>query len=140
MGELKDVRNQQDSLVERAREINRKIWLAGLGAVSKAEEESRKQLDKYVSAGERAIGGEGSVDKNRYLVAARGLVVTLREESDSFVDRLVKAGRTQQGDKAEQGSEYVLALIGAYATVRDESQRIFDDLVASGEKRRGPQP
>ena len=58
MGELKEIRDQQESLANRAREINRKLWLAGLGAVSKAEEEGRKQLDKYRYAGEQALGGD----------------------------------------------------------------------------------
>ena len=38
MGELKDLRSQQETLVSRAKEINRKVWLAGIGAVSKAAE------------------------------------------------------------------------------------------------------
>lgn len=138
MGQLKALREDQDSsLVDRAKEINRKLWLAGLGAVSKAEEEGRKQLDKYVSAGEEAIG-EDANGQNRYIVAARGLVVTLREESDSLVNKLVEAGKKQQGNEsAEDNNEYLLAVIGAYAKLRDESKRIFDDLVATGEKRKG---
>lgn len=135
MGELKEIRDQQESLVERAKEINRKLWLAGLGAVSKAEEQGRKQLDKYRYAGELAIGSEAA-EQNRYLVAARGLVATLRSESDELVNKLVDAGKKQQGPDAND-SEYVLAVIGAIATLRDESQRIFDDLVATGEKRQG---
>lgn len=139
MGELKDLRNEQESLVNRAKEINRKLWLAGIGAVSKAEEEGRKRLDKYVSAGERAVGTDAA-DQNRYIVAARGVVVTLREEGDALVNKLVDAGKKQQGDTTEAGNEYVLAVIGAFATLRDESQKIFDDLVATGEKRQqGPQ-
>lgn len=137
MGELKDLRTQQESLVNRAKEINRKVWLAGLGAVSKAEEQGRKQLDKYVSAGERAIGSEAAL-KSRYVVAARGLVATIREEGDTLVNKLVEAGKKQQGE-TEEANEYVLAVIGAVATLRDESQRIFDDLVATGEKRQGPE-
>ncbi|MFZ5757662.1 MAG: phasin family protein [Pseudomonadota bacterium] len=136
MGELKELRSQQESLVERAKEINRKLWLAGLGAVSKAEEEGRKQLDKYRYAGELAIGSEAA-EQNRYLVAARGLVATLRSEGDELVNKLVEAGKKQKGPEAGD-SEYVLAVIGAFATLRDESQRIFDDLVATGEKRQGP--
>lgn len=135
MGELKELRSQQESLVERAKEINRKLWLAGLGAVSKAEEEGRKQLDKYRYAGELAIGSEAA-DQNRYLVAARGLIATLRAESDELVTKLVDAGKKKQGPEGED-SEYVLAVIGAVSTLRDQSQRIFDDLVATGEKRQG---
>jgi len=138
MGELKELRSQQESLVNRAKEVNRKIWLAGIGAVSKAEEQGRKQLDKYVSAGERVVGSEAG-EQNRLLVAARGVVVTLREESDSLINKLVDAGKKQQPE-SENGNEYVLALVGAFATLRDESQRVFDDLVATGEKRQqGPQ-
>ena len=99
------------------------------------EEEGRKQLDKYRYAGEQALGGDVA-DKNRYLVAARGLVETLRTESDELVTKLVEAGKKKQGPEA-QDSQYVLAVIGAIATLRDESQRIFDDLVATGEKRQG---
>jgi polyhydroxyalkanoate synthesis regulator phasin len=133
MGELKELRTQQETLVERAREINRKVWLAGLGVVGKAEEEGRRQLDRYVSAGEKALGDEGA-ETNRYLVAARGLVATLREEGDELLNKLVDAGRRQRGE-TEEANDYLLALIGAVSTLRDESQKLFDDLVATGEKR-----
>lgn len=133
MGELKEIRTQQETLIERAKEVNRKLWLAGLGAVSKAEEQGRKQLDKYRVAGEQILGKDAA-EQNRYLVAARGLVVTLRSESEELIDKLVSTGK-QQGAASE--SEYVLAAIGAFATLRDESQRIFDDLVATGERRQG---
>lgn len=135
MGELKEIRSQQESLVERAKEVNRKLWLAGLGAVSKAEEKGREQLDKYRYAGELAIGAEAA-SQNRYLVAARGLVATVRAEGDDLLNKLVDAGKQQKGEEADS-SPYVLAAIGAFATLRDESQRVFDDLVATGEKRQG---
>ncbi|MFZ5723440.1 MAG: phasin family protein [Pseudomonadota bacterium] len=135
MGELKEIRDQQETLVARAKEMNRKLWLAGLGAVSKAEEQGRRQLDKYRQAGEQVIGTDAA-EQNRYLVAARGLVVTLRSEGDELISKLVDAGKQQQGPEAAD-SEYVLAVIGAFATLRNESQRIFDDLVATGEKRQG---
>ena len=133
MGELKALREQQDSLVERAKAVNRKLWLAGLGLVGKAEDEGRKQLEKYVAAGEKAVGAEAA-DANRYLVAARGLVATVRDESEDLLNRLVEAGRQQKGE----GNEYVLAVIGAVTTLRDESQKLFDDLVAAGEQRQQP--
>lgn len=133
MGELKALREQQESLVERAKVANRKLWLAGLGLVGKAEDEGRKQLEKYVAAGEKAVGTDAA-DANRYLVAARGLVATVREEGEELLERLVEAGRQQKGE----GNEYVLAVIGAVATLRDESQKLFDDLVAAGEQRQQP--
>ena len=136
MGELKALRQDQESLVNRAKEINRKVWLAGLGAVSKAEEKGRARLDRLVAAGEQALGAE-SAEQNRYLVAARGLVVTLRDEGDELLNKLVEAGKKQRGE--EGNNEAVLAAIGALATLRDEGQRLFDDLVAAGEKRQGPQ-
>ncbi len=131
MGELKDIRSQQESLVERAKEANRKLWLAGLGAVSKVETQGRKQLDKYRYAGELAIGAEAA-SQNRYLVAARGLVATVRAEGDELVNKWVDSGKQQNSDTE---NPYVLAAIGAFATLRDESQRVFNDLVATGEKR-----
>lgn len=139
MGELKELRSQQETLVHRARDINHKVWLAGLGAVSKVEDQGRKSIDRYVSAGERAIGSEAAL-KNRYVVAARGLVATLREEGDGMLNKLVDAGRKQQDvATAEEGNVYLLALVGALTTLRDESRKIFDDLVASGEKRQSTQ-
>ncbi len=138
MGELKELRGQQESLVHRARDINHKVWLAGLGAVSKAEEQGRKSIDRYVAAGERAIGSEAAL-KSRYIVAARGLVTTLREEGDEILNKLVDAGKKQDATVAEDGNVYILALVGALTTLRDESRKIFDDLVASGEKRQNTQ-
>lgn len=137
MGDLKALHTQQESLASRAREINRKLWLAGLGAVSKAEEEGRKQIDKYVFAGEQAIGSKAAL-KHRYVVAARGLIVTLRDGSDNLLNRLVEAGKNQQGKTAAPDNTYMLAAIGAVATLRDGSQKFFDDLVATGEKRQSP--
>lgn len=139
MGKATVTSSQQETLAQRAKEINRQIWLAGLGAISKAEVQGRKGLDRCVSAGERVIGSDATL-KSRYLVAARGLVATLREESEDMLNRLVDAGKKQQqNDDAEDNNMYVLAMIGAVVTLRDESQKMFSDLVASGEKRQNPQ-
>ena len=69
MGELKDLREQSESLVNRAKELANKLYLAGLGAYDKAEEGSEELLSKYVEAGTEAFG-EDAEGKPKALLAA----------------------------------------------------------------------
>ena len=71
MGELKDLREQSESLVNRAKELGNKLYLAGLGAYDKAEEGSEELLNKYVEAGTKAFG-EDAEGKPKALLAGRG--------------------------------------------------------------------
>jgi hypothetical protein len=94
MGELKDVAvaetQAEVKLVDRVKELSNQVTLAGLGVVSKVEavvakveEESQKQLDKLVAAGQAARGEQAANDKKVVLVAV-GLVETLKVEADKL--------------------------------------------------------
>lgn len=98
MGELKALREQQETLVNRAKEVNRKLWLAGLGAVTRVEEEGRARLDQFVAAGRKQQGEDAA--GNEYVLAAIGAVATLRDEGQKLFDDLVAAGEKREGKQA----------------------------------------
>lgn len=156
MGELKTLREQQETLVARAKELNHKLFLAGLGIVSKAEAESGKLLDKYAAAGAEAFGAEAE-GKARALLVARGLgekakstdikaladsltgsakelIDSLPEKRKAFYEQLVEAGREESGDAS---NELALAGLGALAAARSKGQSLFNELVAAGSSRQG---
>ena len=141
MGELKNLREQQESLVARAKEVNRKLYLAGLGAFSKAESTSEELYEKYVAAGSEAFG-EQAEGKPRLVLAGRGLLNVARESLETapekrkeLYERFVQAGRDERGEQASETNEFLLAGIGAVKTAREESQKLFDELVQAGEQR-----
>lgn len=141
MGELKNLREQQDNILARAKEVNRKIYLAGLGAYSKVEGTSGELFDKYADAGATELG-EAAEGKPKALLAGRGLlkaagelVESAPEKRKELYQRFLDAGRKERGEKAEATSEYLLAGIGAVLTAREESQKLFNDLVSAGEQR-----
>ena len=141
MGELKDLREQQENLVARAKETNRKIYLAGLGAYSKAENQSSELFDKYVKTGSEKLG-EKAEGKPKALLAGRGLVEAAREavekapeKREELYNQFVQAGSKQRGEQAESTNEFVLAGLGAVITAREESEKLFNDLVTAGEQR-----
>lgn len=141
MGELKNLREQQESLLARAKEVNRKVYLAGLGAFSKAESTSEELFDKYVASGSEAFG-ESAEGKPRALLAGRGLLSAVRESLETapekrkeLYERFVQTGRQERGEQAGGTNEFLLAGIGAVKTAREESQKLFDELVEAGEQR-----
>ena len=142
MGELKDLREQSESLVNRAKELGNKLYLAGLGAYEKAEEGSEELLNKYVENGSKAFGDDAE-SKPKALLASRGLVVSTRKLIDEaprkrheLYEQFVASGKQERGEKAEETNEFVLAGLGAVSTLREQSQKLFDDLVSTGEKER----
>ena len=141
MGELKDLREQQESLLARAREANRKIYLAGLGAYSKAENQSSELFDKYVKSGTEKLG-EKAEGKPKALLAGRGLLEAAREAVDQaptkreeMYNQFVKAGSEKRGEQAESTPEYLLAGLGAVVSAREEGEKLFNELVSAGEQR-----
>lgn len=141
MGELKDIREQQENLVNKAKEFNRKLYLAGLGAVGKAGSTADELYDKYVQTGSEAFG-EDAEGKPKVVLAGRGLLSNAREllenapeKRKELYERFVEAGRKERGEKAESTSEVVLASIGAAITAREESEKLFEELVEAGEER-----
>ena len=113
MGELKDVAvaetQVEATLAERVKELGNQVTLASLGVVSKVEavvakveQESQKQLDKLVAAGQAARGEQAANDKKVVLVAV-GLVETfkveadkLKTEAEKLFDDLVAAGEKRK--------------------------------------------
>ena len=141
MGELKDLRAQQENLVNRARELGNKLYLAGLGAVTKAEVTSNELLDEYVARGTAELG-DAAADKPKALLASRGALAAARELLESapekrkaLYERLVEAGRAERGEKAADTNEFLLAGLGAVKTAREEGEKLFNELVATGEQR-----
>lgn len=141
MGELKDLREQQEELLNRAKELGNKLYLAGLGAYSKAGSTSSELVEKYVEAGSEAFGEEAE-GKPKAVLAGRGLIQVARELVDTapekrkeLYERFVSAGKGERGEKAEETNEFVLAGIGAVITAREESEKLFNELVAAGEER-----
>lgn len=141
MGELKDLRAQQENLVNRARALGNKLYLAGLGAVTKAEATSNELLDEYVARGAAELG-DAAAAKPKALLASRGALAAAREllesapeKSKALYESLVEAGRNERGEKAAATNEILLAGLGAVKTVREESEKLFNELVATGEQR-----
>ena len=141
MGELKDLRAQQEQLLSRAKELGNKLYLAGLGAITKAETGSTDLLDKYVSSGSKALGDSAEGKPMAVLAgfgaieAAKEAINTAPDTSKALYDKFLQAGSAQRGEKAEATNEYLLAGLGAMLTARSESEKLFNELVSTGEKR-----
>lgn len=141
MGELKNLREEQESILARAREVNRKIYLAGLGAVSKAEGTSTELYEKYAETGAAELG-EAASGKPKALLAGRGLLKAARElvenapeKRKALYQRFIEAGREERGEQADTTNQYLLAGLGAVLTAREESEKLFNELIAAGEQR-----
>jgi hypothetical protein len=141
MGELKDLRAQQEQLLSRAKELGNKLYLAGRGAVTKAESRSSSLLDEYTTTGSQLLGekAEGKpkalLASRGALEAAKGLLENAPEKRKELVEKFVAAGRKQRGEKAETTPELVLAGLGALVSAREEGEKFFNELVAAGEQR-----
>lgn len=142
MGELKEIRDQQDNLIQRAKTLGNKLYLAGLGAYSKAGDGSEELYDKYAQAGQEAYGDDAD-GKSKALLASRGLIVSTRKLIDDaprkrheLYEQFVTSGKQERGEKAEETNEFVLAGLGAVNTLREQGQKLFDELVSTGEKER----
>lgn len=123
MGELKQLSESQQNLVERVKNIGQQIYLANLGLASKVEEEGKKQYDKLVAAGTESRGEQAAATSKAVLVAV-GLVEVLKTEAD----KLKGEGLKQQAEAIKQ------RLTGL--NLKEESQKLFDELIAAGEKRK----
>lgn len=123
MGELKQVAEQQQTLVERVKTVGQQIYLANLGLASKVETEGKKQYDKIVAAGTESRGEQAAASSKAVLVAV-GLVEVLKTEAE----KLKGEGLKQQLDGIKQ------RLTGLQ--LKEETLKLFDELVATGEKRK----
>lgn len=123
MGELKQLSESQQNLVERVKSLGQQIYLANLGLATKVEEEGRKQYDKIVAAGTETRGEQAAATSKAVLVAV-GLVEVLKGEAE----KLKTEGLKPQVDAIRQ------RLAGL--KLKEETQKLFDELVAAGEKRK----
>ena len=123
MGELKQLSESQQNLVERVKSLGQQIYLANLGLATKVEEEGRKQYDKIVAAGTETRGEQAAATNKAVLVAV-GLVEVLKGEAE----KLKTEGLKPQVDAIRQ------RLAGL--KLKEETQKLFDELVAAGEKRK----
>lgn len=123
MGELKQVSEQQQGLVERVKGLGEQVYLANLGLVAKAEEEGKKQYERLLAVGTEARAGKAAETPKPMLLVA-GLVQVLITE----VDKLTADNLKQQAEAVKQ------KLVGL--KVVEEGQKLFGELVAAGEKRK----
>lgn len=123
MGELKQLSESQQSLVERVKSLGQQVYLANLGLASKVEEESKKQYDRFVTAGTESRG-EQAATSSKAVLAAVGLVEVLKSEAE----KLKGEGLKQQVETLKQRFTGL--------DLKAETQRLFDELVAAGEKRK----
>ena len=123
MGELKQVSEQQQGLVERVKGLGEQVYLANLGLVAKAEEEGKKQYERLLAVGTESRADKAAETPKPMLLVA-GLVHVLLTE----VDKLTADNLKQQAEALKQ------KLAGLKLV--EEGQKLFDDLVAAGEKRK----
>jgi hypothetical protein len=123
MGELKQVSEQQQGLVERVKSLGEQVYLANLGLVSKAEEEGKKQYERLLAVGAESRA-EKAAETPKPMLLVAGLVQVLITE----VDKLTAEGVKQQAEVLKQK---LVAL-----KVVEEGQKLFGELVAAGEKRK----
>lgn len=123
MGELKQLSESQQGLVERVKSLGQQIYLANLGLAAKVEEEGKKQYDKVVAAGTETRGEQAEATSKVVLVAV-GLVEVIKSEAE----KLRAEGLKPQVDAIKQ------RLTGL--KLKEETQKLFDELVAAGEKRK----
>lgn len=88
MTTLSDKENEQNSqLSEKIKESARQIWLAGLGAYNKAEEDTGKIFDKLVKEGEEIESKTRGVVEKQFK-AVEGRVEGVREKATGTFGKL----------------------------------------------------
>lgn len=127
MGELKQISEQQQSLVERVKSLGQQIYLANLGLATKVEEEARKQYDQVIAKGTEVRGAEAG----KAVVAAAGVLELLKAEAEKLKAEAEKVKAEGLKPQVESIKQRLTAL-----NLKEESQRLFDELVAAGEKRK----
>jgi len=94
MGDKKTTDNQvsqfAEQMAERVKESANQIWLAGLGAYSKAEEEGNKLFESLVQDGEKLEAKTRSI-VDKPLSAAKEKVETVRARASGSWEKVEKA-------------------------------------------------
>lgn len=128
------------TFLNRARQWGDKLYLAGLGAYSKAGENTEALYARWVETGGDAYGDEAE-GKSRLLLAGRGLVEDTRallseapRKRHALYEECVETGKQVRGEDAEGSNEFILAGAGAVASVRERGRRLFDGWVSAGEQ------
>lgn len=126
MGELKQLNEAQQTLIERVKSLGEQVYLANLGLASKVEEEGKKQYDKVIAAGTTA-----RAEANKATQVAFGLLEVLKAEGEKLKAEAEKL-------RAEGFKPQVDALKARFdaLNLKEEAQKLFGDLVAAGEKRK----
>lgn len=144
MGDLKDLREQQEErdLRDRVRGLSDTLYLAGLGAYTKATTGSEQLYGKCLSAGAEAYGDDAD-GKSRLVLAGRGLAVSARKLVDEaprlrreLYEEFIRTGKAVRGEDTESSNEFVLAGAGAVTTVRQRGRELFETLVSTGKQQR----
>lgn len=123
MGELKQVSEREQGLVERVKSLGEQVYLANLGLVAKAEEEGKKHYERLIAVGTEARA-EKAAETPKPLLVVAGLVQVFIDEADKLTAEHIK----------QQVESVKLKLTGL--KVVEEGQKLFDELVAAGEKRK----
>ena len=128
-----------ETTLDRVKEVNRKAFLAGVGAFAKVEDEIQNRLNTLIETAKDEAGKLNEkitakrVELNEKIIAKRD---ELNEKFAAKRDELVEAGKNERGEKADKTNQYVLAGLGAVIAAKDEANKLFVDLVEAGEKRR----
>lgn len=135
MGELKDLRQQQENLVARARDLSNKLYLAGLGAITRLESTSSELLDSALEKGKTAFGEAGETKPKALLVSrgaleeARALAEAAPQKSRKLYQQALEAGRE------DSNNDFLAFGYGAIKTARAEGEKLFNELVTAGQQR-----
>ncbi len=100
---------QKQKVYDELRDSAHKIWLAGLGALAKAEEEGTKVFHSLVEAGE-----EFEARGKKRFTLVKGKVKEAREKAESTIEKL--------GDTFDERVAGALQRLGVPS--RDEIQRL----------------
>ena len=128
MGELKEIRDQQDNLIQRAKALGNKLYLAGLGAYSKAGDSSEELYDKYVQAGQEAYGDDAE-GKSKALLASRGLVVSTRKLIDEAPRKRHERIRARRPGRREHPARTEPETVRRSGQHRRERARLISEIL-----------
>ena len=130
MGELKELRDEQESIVNKLKEVNEKLYFAALGAVSKVEERTNSEVDKLVTA-----AGDDASEDNKVVAIAKGVIANVKAEAEKLA---------ATGDESSEENKAVAIAKGVIANVKIEAEKLeakrgeaLDKYVAAGNKARG---
>lgn len=102
MGKLKKMVKEESSLANRIKYNTRRVRLAGIGLVSKMEEERIRLYKQLMEAGQGMGNGETLMGKINTLSA--GAAKLVRDETQRIFEELVQAGERANGGTANKAA------------------------------------